>query len=114
MNNCHLWILKIYQVDIRNIHYPWYIDGIRKIYSVRKNIRYRILRFLHSVLPYVYDHLRGKTRSSIVICVSTLNSLMMDQVKKYSVLGLAIQFVGQAQEDPSVTRGVLPAGFYES
>ena len=33
MNNCHLWILKIYQVDIRNIHYPWYIDGIRKIYT---------------------------------------------------------------------------------
>ena len=33
MNNCHLWILKIYQVDIRNIHYPWYIDGIRKIYA---------------------------------------------------------------------------------
>ena len=33
MNNCHLWILKIYQVDTRNIHYPWYIDGIRKIYA---------------------------------------------------------------------------------
>ena len=33
MKNCHLWILKIYQVDIRNIHYPWYIDGIRKIYA---------------------------------------------------------------------------------
>ena len=24
------------------------------------------------LLPYVYDHLRGKTRSSIVICVSSL------------------------------------------
>ena len=24
------------------------------------------------LLPYVYDHLRGKTRSSIVICVSPL------------------------------------------
>ena len=46
-----------------------------------------------------------------MICVSTMISLMMDQVKKYSVL---IQFFGQAQEDPSVTRGVLPAGFYES
>ena len=33
MNNCHLGILEIYQVDIRNIHYPWYIDGIREIYA---------------------------------------------------------------------------------
>ena len=33
MNNCHLWILKIYQLDIRNIHYPWYIHGIREIYA---------------------------------------------------------------------------------
>ena len=33
------------------------------------------------LLPYVFDHLRGKTRSSIVICVLPLISLMMDQVK---------------------------------
>ena len=63
------------------------------------------------LLPYVYDHFRGKTRSSIVICVSPLISLMMDQVKKHSVLGLAIQFVGQAQEDPSVNCGVLEGGY---
>ena len=63
------------------------------------------------LLPYVFDHLRGKTRSSIVICVSPLISLMMDQAKKYSLLGLATQFVGQAQEDPSVTRGVLHGGY---
>ena len=36
---------------------------------------------------------------------------MMDQAKKYSLLGLATQFVGQAQEDPSVTRGVLHGGY---
>ena len=66
---------------------------------------------LCSATVHVYDHLRGKTRSSIVICVSLLISLMMDQVKKYSVLGLATQFVGQAQEDPSVTRGVLEGGY---
>ena len=64
------------------------------------------------LLPYVFDHLRGKTQSSIVICVSPLISLMMDQVKKYSLLGLATQFVGQAQEDPSVTRGVLHGGYH--
>ena len=33
------------------------------------------------LLPYVFDHLCGKTRSSIVICVSPLISLMIDQVK---------------------------------
>ena len=42
MNNCHLWILKIYQVDIRNIHYPWYIDGIRKIYAKIYTIVYYV------------------------------------------------------------------------
>ena len=43
MNNCHLWILKIYQVDIRNIHYPWYIDGIRKIYAKIYAIVYYVI-----------------------------------------------------------------------
>ena len=33
------------------------------------------------LLPYVFDHLRGIARSSIVICVSPLISLMMDEVK---------------------------------
>ena len=69
----------------------------------------KTLRYV--LLPYVFDHLRGKTRSSIVICVSPLISLMMDQVKKYSLLGLATQFVGQAQEDSSVIRGVLHGGY---
>ena len=36
---------------------------------------------------------------------------MIDQVKKYSLLGLATQFVGEAQEDPSVTRVVLHGGY---
>ena len=31
--------------------------------------------------------------------------------KKDSLLGLATQFVGQAQEDPSVTHGVLHGGY---
>ena len=33
MNNSHLRILDIFQVDTRNIHYPWYIDGICEIYA---------------------------------------------------------------------------------
>ena len=48
MNNCHLWILKIYQVDIRNIHYPWYIDGIRKIYAK-----------IYAIVYYVFCTVQG-------------------------------------------------------
>ena len=54
MNNCHLWILKIYQVDIRNIHYPWYIDGIRSIYAIIYAIVYyvfcTVIEYLQNVL----------------------------------------------------------------
>ena len=42
-----------------------------------------------------------------MVCVSPLVSLMMDQVRKYSAQGLATQFVGEAQEDWSVTARVL-------
>ena len=37
---------------------------------------------------------------SIVICVSPLTSLMLDQQQNFSRYGLATEFVGEAQEDP--------------
>ena len=43
------------------------------------------------LLPYVFDRLRKKERTCIVLCVSPLVSLMMDQVSKYSALGLLTQ-----------------------
>ena len=44
----------------------------------------------YALLPFVFDHLRKRTpRSSIVVCVSPLVSLMMDQFSKYSLKGLA-------------------------
>ena len=56
------------------------------------------------LLPFVFDYLLKRTLgSSIVVCVSPLVSLMMDQVRKYSAQGLTTQFVGEAQEDWSVT-----------
>ena len=62
----------------------------------------------YALLPFVFDHLRKKTpRSSIVVCVSPLVSLMMDQVSKYSSKGLTTQFLGEAQEDYSVISRVL-------
>ena len=41
-------------------------------------------------------------RSCIVVCVSPLVSLMMDQVSKYSSNSLTTQFLGEAEEDYSV------------
>ena len=53
------------------------------------------------LLPYVFDRLRKKERTCIVLCVSPLVSLMMDQVSKYSALGLLTQYVGNHQEEVS-------------
>ena len=75
---------------------------------------------INVLLPYVFDHLRGKT-IKVFNCVLRIAFNFFDDgpSKKYSLLGLATQFVGQAQEDSSVTRGVLQiwmrsVSFYES
>lgn len=44
---------------------------------------------------------------SIVVCISPLTSLMMDQRSKFSEYGLTTEFVGEAQTDKSVSRRVL-------
>jgi len=44
-----------------------------------------------TMLPFVFDHLRGTTDGrSIVICVSPLQSLMMDQRQRFSDVGLTV------------------------
>jgi len=49
-----------------------------------------------TMLPFVFDHLRETTDNrSIVICVSPL---MMDQ-RRFSDIGLTVDFVGEMQED---------------
>ena len=35
------------------------------------------------------------------MCISPLTSLMMDQQAKYSITGLKVEFVGEAQTDLS-------------
>ena len=47
-----------------------------------------------ALLPYIFDNMMKKT-GSIVICVSPLTSLMMDQQQKFSRYGLATEFVGR-------------------
>ena len=47
----------------------------------------------YSILPLVFDSLRGTTGRSIVICVSPLTALMMDQRRQYAPRGLATEIV---------------------
>ena len=49
----------------------------------------------YACLPYAFDN-----KGSIVICVSPLTSLMVDQKAKFVPRGMSAQFVGEAQCDP--------------
>lgn len=76
---------------------------------------------IYAVLPLAFDMLQGNTTGliysyhcvntgttgSIVICISPLTSIMMDQREKYADKGLRTEFVGQAQEDEMATRRVV-------
>ncbi len=41
------------------------------------------------------------------MCISPLTAIMLDQCDKLKPLGLATDFVGEAQNDPKVTQRVL-------
>ena len=57
----------------------------------------------YAALPFVFDALKGEVNfSSIVIVVSPLQSIMVDQVRKYSAKGVLPAFIGKAQKDESV------------
>ena len=58
-----------------------------------------------AILPFVYDALRATT-GSIVLCVSPLTSLMLDQRNKFVPRGLSVEFIGEAQDDPTALRSV--------
>ena len=47
------------------------------------------------------------TTDTIVVCVSPLTSIMMDQQQKFSLRGIRAEFVGEAQTDASVIQRVL-------
>ncbi len=47
------------------------------------------------------------TRKSIVLCISSLTSLMMDQGNKYTPKGIASEFVSGQQADSNITRKIL-------
>ena len=59
----------------------------------------------YALLPLVFDNLRAR-RGSIVICVSPLTSLMMEQTAKFSLQGIVTEFVGELQQDLDAMRDV--------
>ena len=62
--------------------------------------------FCYGLLPAVFDHLRSSMGTSIVICVSALTALMMEQRAKFTVRGIATEFVGELQQDVDAMEGV--------
>jgi bloom syndrome protein len=62
--------------------------------------------FCYALLPAVFDHLRSSNEASIVICVSPLTALMMEQRAKFTVRGISTDFVGELQQDVDAMEGV--------
>lgn len=54
---------------------------------------------------YIYTF--SGTQKSLVVCISPLTSIMMDQSSKFSVKGLVTEFVGEAQDNVEVVKKVL-------
>ncbi len=46
-------------------------------------------------------------KGSIVVCISPLTSIMMDQKAKFTPRGIIAEFVGENQEDPTAVKNVL-------
>ena len=59
----------------------------------------------YACLPFAFDNMRGK-EGSIVICVSPLTTIMVDQKAKFIPRGMSAQFVGEAQCDPQAVENV--------
>ena len=59
-----------------------------------------------ALLPLVFDRLRQKDNSSILVCVSPLTSLMMEQAAKFKIQGISSEFIGELQQDLDAMRKV--------
>ncbi|XP_019854955.1 PREDICTED: ATP-dependent DNA helicase Q-like SIM [Amphimedon queenslandica] len=61
---------------------------------------------IYGFLPYAFDLYKGQ-EGSIVICVSPLVSLMMDQKARFTPKGVVAEFVGEEQTDQNCIRSVI-------
>ena len=58
------------------------------------------------LIKYIFTIILGSTKS-IVICISPLTSIMVDQQAKFSLRGLKMEFVGEAQLNKEAEERVL-------
>ena len=57
------------------------------------------------MLPFVFDKLHGRSpKTSIVVCISPLVTLMQDQKGKFSPKGLSCEYVGEGVETAAIDR----------
>ena len=77
---------------------------------------------IYAILPVIFDKLRGNncyydvficivcnlgTQGSIVTIVSPLTALMLDQKKRFSLKGLSVEYIGEAQKDENALSAVM-------
>ena len=55
---------------------------------------------------YEYSCLTGK-KGSIIVCISPLTAIMMDQQAKFEGMGISAEYMGEGQKDPAAWRSVL-------
>ena len=60
----------------------------------------------YSLLPRVFDRYRCLPGTSIVICISPLVSLMVDQKEKFTSRGIKAEFISETHHDLDTVRGV--------
>ena len=74
------------------------------------------IHHLHRIVPHLRHitnfqlfslSFEGKAKSSIVVCVCPLSSIMMDQKAKFAAKGISAEFVGEAQLEEAANRAVV-------
>lgn len=62
--------------------------------------------YCYALLPHVFDVLWESERPSIAICVSPPTALMLEQRVKFSMKGIASEFIGALQQDVDIMKVV--------
>ena len=78
---------------------------------------------IYAILPLVYDRIKGMVYSfpvlrewssvyagkkgSIIVCISPLNAIMVEQQAKYLAMGISVEYVGEGQKNPLAWRNVV-------
>ena len=75
-------------------------EAISKFLSCTRCIKLLGMKSLcYALLPLIFDYLRRIDHGSIVVCVSPLTSLIMEQSEKFTTQGVSSVFVDELQQD---------------